>query len=257
MDPRKIRSLLEDALEAEVPSGQIQLWPAVKRLVAGKPIRRQGAKMYPQLIRRVSRAVILTVFVLFALVLFTAQGRSFAQGLIQFFSPAKDTSFPLPDSQLAVATDHDLSTAEPPSPLLSVAEAEKIAGFDAAELSYVPEGLTYLGARLYGKTINIEYETPGHESHLSISQSQTGYMESAFGSVPAEYVVPVMIGDLAGEFAQGTFVVYPEATSATWNPEFPIRRLRWTAGGMLFEIQAVEVLDQAGLIALAEDLMGQ
>lgn len=256
MDHKDLQSAMRTALEDEMPSAQIQLWPAVKDLVAGKFVHRQGVTMNPRLTVRVFRAAILSVLALGALVLATPQGRSFAQSLFQFFLPAPGTSFPVPDSQMSVEPAPGQPTASAPAPLITVAEAEQQAGFDAIELSYVPQGLHYLGARLYGKTINIEYETPGHESHLFISQSPDGYLESIFGTVPDAYVVPVMIGDVAGEFTQGTFVVPAGSASATWDPDFPMRRLRWVANGVWFEIQAIGYLDQAGLITLAEDLMG-
>jgi hypothetical protein len=65
---------------------------------------------------------------------------------------------------------------------------------------------------------------------------------------------------LDGEFARGTFVVYAGQTSATWNPNAHILRLRWVKDGIWFEMtkfgdaKAIEYLDQAGLIELAESL---
>ena len=153
--------------------------------------------------------------------------------------------------------------APQPTPLISVAEAEAQAGFDAAELSFVPEGFTFFGARLYGNTINIEYETPDQGGHLNITQSQEGYYKSDWDNVPAEFIIPVKIGELDGEFIQGRFVVFPNATEATWNSDAPILRLRWEKDGIWYEIiksggaRPIEYLDQASLIALAEDLIAQ
>ncbi len=263
MDNRKIHTILQDALEEEIPSTDIHLWPDVQTLVAGEPPLQGVPPMNTPKIRGVPR-VVLALFVvvaLFALALATPQGRSFAQSIFQFFTRAGETSFPLSDSQIATEPETDSPTAEPPAPLITVAEAEAQAGFDVAELSFTPKGFTFLGARLYGNTIHLEYETLGHENQLFISQSQEGYMESDWNEVPEEYIVPVMIGDLPGEFVQGTFVVYPDATSATWNPDVAMLRLRWVANGVWFEIvklgnvEPIEYLDQAGLIALAEDLM--
>jgi len=56
------------------------------------------------------------------------------------------------------------------------------------------------------------------------------------------------------------FVVYPNETSATWNPDAPVLRLRWVKDGIWFEmakfgdVVPIEYLDQAGLIELAESL---
>lgn len=263
MDNQKIHTILQDALEDEIPSADIHLWPSVKALVAGTTPSQGVTPMNTPKNRRIPRVALalFVVIALFSLTLATPQGRSFAQSILQFFNRAEETSFPLSDSQIATEPEKDSPTAEPPSLLLSVAEAETQVGFDAAELSFVPEGFTFLGARLYGSTINLEYETSDQGGHLNITQSQEGYYKSDWDSVPAEFIIPVKIGKLDGEFVQGTFVVFPNATEATWNADAPVLRLRWEKDGVWYEIikfgdvQAIEYLDQAGLIALAEDLM--
>jgi len=266
MDNKKIQAILQEALEEEIPSSDIHLWPAVKSLVAGRQTNQQGVpKMNTPFMRRVPRiaVVVLAIVALFILVLTTPQGQSFAQSLLRFFSPAEDTLFPLSDPQIAIEPENDSPTADAPSPLLSVAEAEAQAGFDAAELSFVPKGFEYLGARLYGNIVSIEYQAIGLGGNLIITQSREGYNEAEWDSVPAEFVVAVKIGALDGEFVQGSFVVFPNATEATWNPDMALWRLRWEKDGVYYEItkfgdvQAIEYLDQAGLVALAEDLMGQ
>jgi hypothetical protein len=56
------------------------------------------------------------------------------------------------------------------------------------------------------------------------------------------------------------FVVYSGETSATWNPEAPVFRLRWVENGTWFEMTKygdvfpIEYLDQTNLIRLAESL---
>jgi hypothetical protein len=204
---------------------------------------------------------ILVIVALLAIALMTPQGRSFAQSILAFFTRAESTSFPLQSSQIiASESDSSAPTAMPPAPLISVAEAEAQVGFDAAELPFVPEGFNYLGARLYGNTIHIEYETSSKGGHLSIQQSQEGFIQSEWDQVPAEAIVPVKIGDLDGEFVQGTFVVFPRETSATWNPDMAMLRLRWEQDGIWFEItksgnvEKIEYLDQAELIKMAESL---
>ena len=105
----------------------------------------------------------------------------------------------------------------------------------------------------------MDYMTKAY-GHLIIMQSQEGFYQSDWDNVPADVVVPVKIGELDGEFAQGTFVVYPEEITATWNPDASIMRLRWVNNGVWFEIakhgdvHPIEYLDLAGLIKLAERL---
>jgi hypothetical protein len=264
MDDRKIRSILQDALEEEIPSSQVKLWPAVKAsLVAGKHQLQQGEKMNTTKLHRIPRITfaILVIVALLAVAFVTPQGRAFAQSVLQFFMRADSTTFPLRLSQTTTSEpDPSAPTAEPPAPLTNVAEAEAQAGFDAAELPFVPDGFNYLGARLYGKAICIEYEPQGGGGHLFIMQSQEGFIQSDWDKVPVHAIVPVKIGELDGEFARGTFVVYAGQTSATWNPNAPVLRLRWVKDGVWFEMtkfgdaKAIQYLDQAGLIELAESL---
>ena len=49
-------------------------------------------------------------------------------------------------------------------------------------------------------------------------------------------IIPVEIGGLVGAYVQGIFVVYPGETSATWNADAPVLRLRWWDDGTWFEI---------------------
>jgi hypothetical protein len=260
----RIRSVLQDALEEEIPSSQVELWPAVKAsLVAESYQRVQRGGMKPRTRHRIPRLAFVpaVIVALLAVGFLTPQGRALSQTLWQFFVPAESKAFPLPPSQI-VPSEPDLSaaTAEPPAPLISVAQAEAQVGFDVAELPFVPDGLNYLGARLYGNAVSIEYETQGRDGHLIIMQSQEGFVQSDWDRVPADAIVPVAIGDLDGEFTRGTFVVYAGETAATWNPNAPILRLRWTEDGVWFEMtkygnaEAIDYLDRAGLIELAESL---
>jgi hypothetical protein len=266
MEDKKIQSILRDALEEEFPSSQVNLWTAVEeRLVAGKQqTRQQGEKMNTTETLRIPRFAfaILIVLTLLILAFATPQGRSIAQNILQFFTPAGSTTFPLQDSQIAAGEpDQSAPTAAPPSPLLSVEEAEEAVGFNAAELPFVPDGYNYLGARLYGDTISIEYAAQGNGSTLLIQQSPTGYNQSEWDRAPASAIVPVKIGELEAEFVKGTFVVYAGETSATWNPDAEILRLRWMDDGIFYEItkfgdvEVTEYLDQDGLLELAESLV--
>ena len=263
MDKKRLRAILKDELEKEIPSSEVHLWQTVKAdLVAGKTFQ-QGVKMNTIYSRRMPRAAFvgLILIALLSLALITPQGRAFAQSVLQFFTRAESNTFPLQSPQLAPQqNDSSAPTAEPPSPLIGITEAEAQAGFDAAELPFVPKGFNYLGVRLYGQAISIEYEAQGGGGNLIIMQSQTGFIQSEWDSVPAESIVPVQIGDTDAEFVQGTFVVYPGETSATWNPDASILRLRWVKDDISFEmtkfgdVEAIEYLDPNALIQLAESL---
>jgi len=265
MNNKIIRCTLQDALEEEIPSSQVNLWPAVRAsLVAGNHKRvQQGENMKVKKLYRIPRFafVVTMVVALLAAALLTPQGRALSQSILQFFSQAEDTTVPLPPAQIpAREPDPSAPTAEPPAPLISVAEAEAQVGFGVAELPFVPDGLNYLGARLYGDAVNVEYQTEGYDGHLHIMQSPAGFMQSNWDRVPADAVVPVKIGELDGEFTQGTFVVYSGDTVATWEPNARMLRLRWVQDGVWIEMtktgyaEALDYLDQAGMIELAESL---
>lgn len=266
MEDKEIQSILQDVLEEVIPSAEINLWPAVQAdLVAGKYRSiQQGAEMKVKRTQRIWRLAFVGLIGLTLLVLAfaTPQGRSIAQSVLRFFVPTESTTFPLAPEQIVTGEpDQSEPTALPPSPLISLQEAEQITGFNALELPIVPDGYNYLGTRLYGDMISIEYAVPGNGGHLSIHQSPSGYNQSEWDRVPANAIVPVKIGELDGEFTQGMFVVYAGDTSATWNPDAPILRLRWVKDGIWFEmtkfgdVEVTEYLDQEGLVELAESLV--
>jgi hypothetical protein len=214
----------------------------------------------PRRIPRLALAVsTVAVVALLTVALITPRGRALAQDVLQFFGRAESTTFSLESSQITTNDPDPAPTVEPPATLTSVAEAKTRVGFDVAELSFAPDGFNYLGARLYGNAVSIEYEAQGG-GNLIIMQSQQGFIQSDWDKVPAHAIAPVKIDELDGEFTRGTFVVYAGETSATWDPNAAILRLRWVKDDVWFEmtkfgdVQAIEYLDQARLIELAESL---
>lgn len=211
----------------------------------------------PRLMSRVGLGISL-VLALLILVIVTPQGRSFAQDVLGLFTRTEEVPIHREDSQVETfASGETIPTALPPGPLISVAEAEAQVGFDVAELPSAPKGFDYLGARLYGKVVSMDYMTEGY-GHLIIMQSQDGFLQSEWDFVPADAVVPVKIGDLDGELVQGSFVRYPGETTGTWNPDAAFTHLRWVEDGLWIEFSlygdAHEYLDMDGLIELAGSL---
>ena len=264
MDNRNIKSILQDALENEIPSSQIDLLPDVQsHLVAGNKLnRQQGEKMNKTYVKRLAFSA-LTVLALLAAALITPQGRAFAQSVLQLFTRAESDTLPLQPWQMASPEDAQIDpTALPPMPLITiVSDAERLAGFDAAELSSTPQGFKFMGARLYGKAISLEYEAENGGGNLIIMQSQDGYVQSDWDKVPAEAIIPVKIGELDGEFAKGTFVVFAGDDKATWNPDAAILRLRWVKDGIWLEMtkfgdmEVIEYLGQSEMIELAKSMV--
>ena len=265
MDSKDIKSILQDAVEQDIPPSQVNLLPAVKAsLVAGQSFQ-QGETMNRTRSRRTQRltltALAIAALMMFALI--TPQGRAFAQSILQFFTRAESNTIPLQPEQIVPSTSVEAATAMPPSSTLPLPEAEQAAGFDAAELPIIPRGFNYLGARLYGNAISIEYEAQGGGGNLMIMQSREGFTQSDWDQVPDDAVVAVRIGGLDAEYAQGTFVVYGNDTVATWNPDAPILRLRWVKDGIWFQmtkfgdVEPIEYLDRDGMVALAETLTNE
>ena len=265
MDEKKIQSILQNALEEEMPSSEIKLWPAIQAsLVAGtKHFVQQGERMNSIGSRRTQRVALMVLMIaaLGTIALITPPGRAFAQNILQFFRRAESYERPLPPDQIPVTEDASAPTAMPPAPLMSMAEAEALAGFDAKELPSDPQGFVFIGAMTGGGGISIQYESRGGGGALVINESTTGFMESEWDQAPAEYIRQVRVGDLNAEIVQGAYVVYPGETSARWNPDTPIIRLRWIEDSIWFEmtkfgnVEAISYLDQAGLIALAESMV--
>jgi hypothetical protein len=262
MEKKELKSLLQDAVEHELPSVQIDLLPGLKeRLLAGTLI--QGEKMNRLQSRRLPRLALaaLAAVALLAVASTTSQGRALAQEVLQFFRRAESYERPLPVGQVPGTPDPYAPTAIPPAPLVSIEEAEALAGFDAKELATLPQGFVFAGARAQMGGLTIEYNARGGGGALIINQSTQGFMESEWDQAPAEFITAVRVGKLNAEIVQGSYVVYAGETTAKWNPDAPILRLRWIEDGIWFEmarfgeVESIAYLDQEYLIALAESLV--
>ena len=260
MSNKKLQSVLQEAMEEEIHASEVDLWESVKTDLAagthqqGEVMNTQKSRQYPRFAAAIVVAALVVVFLLA-----TPQGRTFAQTVISLFTPADSTTFPVESS--VPGPEENAPTALPPSPLISVAEAEAQVGFDIAELADVPEGFAYLGVRLYGNTVSIEYDARDGGGHLAVMQSKEGYYESEWDNVPVGEIVPVQIGEADGEFVQGMFVVFAGDSNATWHPDAPLLRLRWFENGTWFEISKhgdvheIEYLDREAMIRLAASLV--
>ena len=262
MEKKELKSLLQDAVEHELSSSQIDLLPGLKeRLLAGNLL--QGEKMNRSQSLRFSRLALaaLAAVALMAVASTTSQGRALAQEVLQFFRRADSYERPLPPGQVPGTPDPSAPTAMPPAPLVSIEEAEALAGFDAKELPTLPQGFAFAGARAQMGGLTIEYNAEGGGGALIINESTQGFMESEWDQAPAEFITAVKVGELNAEIVQGSYVVYAGETTAKWNPDAPILRLRWIEDGIWFEmakfgdVESISHLDQAGLIALAESMV--
>lgn len=180
--------------------------------------------------------------------------------------PAAAISEPLPTSSSADDTLHSCNEA---SALLSyscqVAKAEAALKFDAREFPEVPRGYAFVDVQsnptLNSMTINYQVVEGGGYLTLGQGIGTIQQASSSWGEVSANAIERVSVGNQYGEYAQGQFVVFPGATSATWEPTVPVFRLRWSEGDRWFALEKfgntapVEYLDKDQLIALALTLV--
>ena len=193
MDNKKIQSLLQGALEEEIPSAQIELWPVVKAsLVAGKhPFFRSGEQMGISKLRRNTRVALATLIIIASLgiAFVTPPGRAFAQRLFQFFIPAQETAFPLPPQPSPVASVDGTAASQPPptgyATYRTIAEAQSKVDFTIYQLPEDPKGFAFSGVDIQFDmgVVDIHYKATGG-GELMITESLSGFPQSPWSEVP-------------------------------------------------------------------------
>lgn len=291
MDNTKIRSALQDALEAEIPSMSLHLWPRVKAGFAAGTIP-QGKNMNTTLRRIAITALIISA--LLALFLVTPPGRAFAQRLVQFFTTTEEKSFPLPTEQVVPAPS---TPTPPPAKIMplepagsnpstptttpdtayntptskstydsQVKAAEAQAGFNAKEFSNDPKGMKFSKVTYTPSTgeIRMEFVVTTGGGYLYLRQGISDFPdpESIWGKVPSDAVEQVSVSGLYAEIVSGAFVVYPNATAAVWEPGGQLS-LAWRDGKHWFVIEKlgdpypIEWITKDEMIKLAERLVDE
>ncbi|MBC8496283.1 MAG: hypothetical protein H8D37_01355 [Chloroflexi bacterium] len=234
-----------------------QPWTQAKRQPLGFKVRAQ---------RLATLAGSVFLLVLF-LSLATPTLEAVAQRLMQFFLPT------ISDQTILQITLEE--TAGPTQNfLLTISEAENLAGFAVREPVSLPEGYTLSGA-IYNPdrnaiVLNYLSEIPGQS--LRILQR---LLHEEYQQIGASAVVDIVqIGEVNGEYVTGAWTI-PEVESAievtefgqtaplqaTWDPEAEIQMLRWGENEMLFEIifgggnpNNPGYLTKSDLISLAESM---
>ena len=243
---------------------------------------------------RTKRLVLSALFVIVVLAmgLITPQGRALAQRIFLFFTVTEEKSFPIPTEQVfsipATETpvptyivalqpvDPSTSPTETPQPDPSCSSpetqsgyscqinaVEAKAGFDAKELPHDPKGLKFSQARFNPKTNEIDMEFVTGGGALYLSQGLGEFPSSSkWGEVPADEIKQVRVNEQYAELVFGMFVIYPNATAATWEPGGQLR-LHWREGDRWFSLEkmgdpyAIEWMDENEMIKLAESLVDQ
>jgi hypothetical protein len=216
MDDKNVKSILEVALEEEIPSSKINLWIGVKeRLVVRRKIYlQQDKKMNLTKRYRLQRVGVATLMVvaLLAIVFTTPQGQTFAQSILRFFIRTKSDRLPLQPWQLT-----PFPTPTIPATMLSMTNAEELVGFDAREFISVPAGLTLQGAHVEGEVIYIEYVSADGKCRLTLAQTLNGKYPNAnlWSHFLTKDIRAVKVSEFNGE------LIYDSSNTP------PIIRLRW------------------------------
>jgi hypothetical protein len=279
MDNKNIQSILQDALEEQIPSSQVELWPAVKAsLVAGKTLQ-QGENMNTTQPRRISRAALitLTIVVLLALALITPQGRAFAQTILLFFVRTESDAIPVPTSEpvnwvdLTPGVPSATRTPQPAmaifandcgdygNPICTVEQIRSKVDFTVKEPANIPKGLYFIGATGGPDSIHLLYYYENHSGSFIVTVERWAGAPSPQTDLigASARVEEVHIGGLTGEYFKGIFVSESEGNVATWDPDFGIETLRWVEDGISYTMEysyPSAPLGKEGMAALAESM---
>jgi hypothetical protein len=283
MDNKNIQSILQDALEKEIPSSQVNLLPAVKASLVAKKIIGQGELMNTIKPRRIPRAAFVTliIIILLALALITPPGRAFAHSILQFFVRSQSDAIPMPTTQpmtwVDVTPGAPAATMTPQpymavfakecgdygSPTCGVEQIRSKVDFTVRELGDIPEGLYFVGATGGPDNIQLKYYFTDLSGGLHITEKRwTGNPSPQTDLVGASAnVEQVQIGGLTGEYFTGIFVAADEGNVAHWDPNFfGLETLRWVDDGISYTMEYSHPsisLGKEGMAALAEGMTNE
>lgn len=225
----------------------------------------------------------------------TPQGRALAQRMFLFFSVSDEKSFPIPTDQVfavpetsspapvtVLSVEPVLNTNVPESTptadlgcntpasqdgyFCKIKTVETQAGFNAREFLYDPKGMEFSSAVYVPETgeIRMEFVVKGGGGYLYLRQGVTDFpiQQGSWGKVPSDAVEQVTVNGQYAEIASGTYVVYPNTTSAIWEPGGQLS-LAWREGNRWFALEKmgdpypIEWITKDELVKLAEGLVGE
>jgi hypothetical protein len=287
MDKNAIKSIVQDALENEVPASQIDLVSKVKeRLLVGTT--QQGEKVRTAYSQRHARValVILVIGALLAVAFVTPQGRAFAQSILGLFIRASGDTIPVPTPEhmnwveLTPGMPHPTMTSMPTlTPMVAFAEdcgsfpimgcsVEQVRSkvdFVVKEPADIPPRMYFTGATGGPNGIFLRYEYENNSGGLFISQERwTGIPDQGRPRVGASAVVEeVQVGNLTAEYYRGSFIYNGNSRDgvATWNSDETIETLRWVERDISYTLEYYYTtqgpLGKEGLVAIAESMTTQ
>lgn len=289
MNDQNIRSALEDAMKTEIPPASVRLWPRVRASLVAE--NNQKGKNMNTTLKRFAFTTLVVSLVL-VIVFATPQGRALAQHMFQFFSTTEEKSYPIPTEQVFLVSgtptpvpayilpleaapaqqieptftpNADCNTsASKGTYFCQIKAAEAKVGFNAKEFPYDPKGLKFSTVTFTTSTreISTEFLAVGGFLYLRQSASEFPDAQNEWGKVPADAVEQVSVNGLYAEMVLGGFIVYPNATTAVWEPGGKLT-LIWRDGNQWFMLEKlgdpspIEWITQEELIKLAEGLVDE
>jgi hypothetical protein len=248
MNNDNLNSVLSDLAENARPAAEIDLWPSLKTyLVTSGGQSKQGISIMNHApVSRRAAFVALSILVALASLLFTPQGQSFAQELLNYFTTVSQRSIPPLPTPVLVPT-HTLETVLTPQPTISIDNhscGETISPIlstfvcqlqDAqAKLGFVVKSFParYVQASFQAMQVDQEQRSI---SMIFRGQQAVYSLEQGLGDFPKgspvyqDAVQLVRVGENQAEYAKGTFI-FPEGRvdkDMIWEPSASIYHLRW------------------------------
>lgn len=213
--------------------------------------------------RRAYAVTGLTLMLAAALLVFTPQGRAWAQEVLHFFTRAESDILPLQSSQLTPIP----ATSTPDPGFIfnqAVIDVGYQAGFDVLEPTWMPGVLVFDGASYDPEKNNtrIFYRNdrggPDTTNGLVVRQEpfQTADDCELCGVVGASAAIEIVqIGNDTGEYVEGVWKLTDNGP--VWESDPYLQTLRWQANSMAFELLYMgnpEDVTKADLIAIAESM---
>jgi hypothetical protein len=264
MDEKKFSEIIQELAKDLVPK-RINLWPNIQQELEDKNFLKLEANMkikQPRIAIGIMASIVLLVVVL----TLSPIGKTFAQ-VIQDFFKVKEieevATFPvekyrtptiaptfIPTLNTVESTASPIMLADPTEdPALApcyddlygasckIAQAEKIAGFDAKQFPRDPEGLALKRVETFTNQIILEYHYINWGNYLFLKQGIADEFPD-YGGVPADAIEEVMVGIFPGQFVAGMYVNVGDPPIVQWL-DTDRYRLRWMEGSQWFEIDSV------------------
>lgn len=261
-----LQSLLYHIAKDRLPPQEINLWPSLRnRLLEERHIYSNRLSQSISIQKRKSVAVVsVLIIMMLAMLLFTPQGRVWAQEFLQFFSRAQTDTLPVQSWQLTPQPTLAPGTAAPdPASIfeakLSINEVEVQSGFAVKEPTWVPKHLTLVGTT---------YDPPRSLIRIfyRLEESNGLVLKEEFYASPdtcalcnevgaSANVETVQIGNATGEYVQGVWKL--TENGPIWENDPYLQTLRWQADGIAYELQYMgppERLTKEELVKIASSL---